>query len=241
MPSTAPADPPTTAPSRLGVAFEQLAAVIYASADYDGINSALVSAAVELVDGCTHASLMLRGSRNDFRTVAATDDVARLVDELERRHHEGPCVDAIIEVAPQLVEDFRTDDQYPTLASAVVARTPVRSAAGFRIVVEDSKVGALNLFSDEPGGLDERSVDQAIVLASFASVALGAVNSRLQAATLAKGLDSNREIGKAVGLMMAFHKVGDDEAFALLRKASQDMNMKIAEVARQVVEHHNRR
>lgn len=241
MSSTAPADPPTTAPSRIGVAFEQLAAVIYASADYDGINSALVSAAVELVDGCTHASLMLRGPQDSFRTVAASDDVARQVDELERRHHEGPCVDAIIETAPQLVEDFATDDQYPTLAAAVVARTPVRSAAGFRLVVEDSKVGALNLFSDEPGGLDERSVDQGIVLASFATVALSAVNSRLQAATLARGLDSNREIGKAVGLMMAFHKVGDEEAFALLRKASQDMNMKIAEVARQVVEHHNKR
>ena len=39
--------------------------------------------------------------------------------------------------------------------------------------------------------------------------------------------------------MMAFHKITDDEAFAMLRSASQDMNLKLAEVARQVVDHHN--
>lgn len=241
MPSSPPSDPPTSAPGRLSIAFEQLAAVLYASSDFDGINTALVSAATELVDGCTHASLMVRGSGDVFRTAAASDDTARVIDQLERQLGEGPCVDAIVEAAPQLVSDFETDVQYPALGAAVVARTPVRSAAGFRLVVDDSKVGALNLFSDEPHGLDERSVDQGIILASFASVALGAVTSRQQAATLARGLDSNREIGKAIGLMMAFHKVDDEAAFALLRQASQDMNMKVAEVARQVVEHHNKR
>ena len=48
-----------------------------------------------------------------------------------------------------------------------------------------------------------------------------------------------RDIGKAVGLLMAFHKISDTEAFDLLRKASQDMNIKLAEVAREVVAHHN--
>ena len=38
---------------------------------------------------------------------------------------------------------------------------------------------------------------------------------------------------------MAFHKITDDEAFDMLRKASQDMNIKLAEVAREVVAHHN--
>jgi AmiR/NasT family two-component response regulator len=55
------------------------------------------------------------------------------------------------------------------------------------------------------------------------------------------GLESNREIGKAVGLLMAFHKINDEDAFGLLRKASQDLNLKVAEVARRVVAHHNTR
>ena len=48
------------------------------------------------------------------------------------------------------------------------------------------------------------------------------------------------EIGKAVGLMMAFHKITDEAAFDMLKAASQDMNLKLVEVARQVVEHHNK-
>jgi AmiR/NasT family two-component response regulator len=68
-----------------------------------------------------------------------------------------------------------------------------------------------------------------------------AATHKEQARTLRDGLTSNREIGKAIGLMMAFHKVGDEEAFEILRKASQDMNLKLSEVAGQVVHHHNRR
>jgi hypothetical protein len=121
----------------------------------------------------------------------------------------------------------------------VLAETPVRGMAGFRLSVGDKKSGALNLFSDEPGALTRQSVDQAIILASFMTVALVAASERQEATSLREGLHSNREIGKAVGLMMAFHKVSDAEAFTMLRKASQEMNIKLVEVARQVVQHHS--
>jgi AmiR/NasT family two-component response regulator len=40
---------------------------------------------------------------------------------------------------------------------------------------------------------------------------------------------------------MAFHKVSDNEAFGMLRSTSQDLNIKLSEVARQIVDHHNQR
>jgi AmiR/NasT family two-component response regulator len=67
-----------------------------------------------------------------------------------------------------------------------------------------------------------------------------ASTQRDTAESLRAGLRSNREIGKAMGLMMAFHKITDDEAFTMLRSASQNLNTKLVEVARQVVAHHNR-
>jgi AmiR/NasT family two-component response regulator len=70
-------------------------------------------------------------------------------------------------------------------------------------------------------------------------VSLLAAHRKHKASSLRNGLESNREIGKAVGLMMAFHKVDDQAAFGMLRKASQDMNIKLAEVAREFVEYHN--
>ena len=136
--------------------------------------------------------------------------------------------------------DLLDGSPWPRLAERVLATTPVRGMAGFRLLVGDQRSGALNLFSDTPGGLDAASVDQGIVLASFVTVALLAAHERKTATTLRDGMASNREIGKAIGLMMAFHKISDDEAFAMLRKASQDMNIKLSEVARRVVDHHNK-
>lgn len=226
-----------TAPSAV---FRALAELVYTSDDYPRMYQAICDAAVQLVDGCDHASIMVEQGKR-LVTAASSDDTARHVDELERQIGEGPCVDAIQEDAAQLDADILTGSTWPRLRDRVVAETPVRSMAAFRILMDGRKVGALNLFGDRPGGLDSASVDQAAVLAAFASVALVAAARDEQARTLREGLDSNREIGKAIGLMMAFHKVGDDQAFDILRTASQEMNLKLSEVARQVVDHHNRR
>ena len=236
-PRLAPSTAPGTDPSEV---FEALAQLVYACDDFEEMYQAICEAAVQLVDGCDRASLMLR-KHGRVTTVAATDEVARHIDELEQAMGEGPCVDAIEEEAAQLDADLTSASTWPRLSDRLLAETPVRGMAGFRLVVDERKVGALNLFSDRPSALTGASVDQAAVLASFASVALMAAAREEQSATLRDGLASNREIGKAVGLMMAFHKVGDQEAFEILRKASQDMNVRLAEVAQQVVDHHNRR
>jgi hypothetical protein len=193
-----------------------------------------------MVSGCDHASLMLqRGSK--FVTAAANDDVARHIDALERMHGEGPCVDAIVDEAVYMDADLTDGSPWPTLTERAMTETPVRGMAGFRLIVDGKKSGALNMFSDTAGGLTPASIDQAVLLASFVSVALFATGERQTAATMRAGLESNREIGKAVGLLMAFHKINDEDAFGLLRKASQDLNLKVAEVARRVVAHHNTR
>lgn len=217
-----------------------LSTMIYASDSFDEVLGAIVTTAVRIVDGCDHASIMQRSRNGRFQTAVSTDDVARTIDKLEQLHQAGPCLDAIVEDTPQFEDDLSDPStQWPALAEQVVRQTPVRSAAGFRIIAADEKIGALNLFSDRVGGISEHSTDQAIILAAFASVAVTSLHQKREARTLAAGLESNREIGKAVGLLMAFHKISDSAAFDLLRKASQDMNIKLAEVAREVVEHHN--
>jgi AmiR/NasT family two-component response regulator len=220
--------------------FEGLAALVYAGDDYEAMYRAVCEAAVKLVDGCQHASLMLRQNGRTI-TVGATDDTARHIDELEREIGEGPCVDAIEEEVAVLDPDLVEDSEWPRLRDQVVVRTPVRGMAGFRLLVNDRKAGALNIFSDRPHALTDKSVDQAAVLAAFTSVVLVAADRDEQARTLREGLSSNREIGKAVGLMMAFHKVNDEEAFEILRRSSQDMNLKISAIAREIVGHHNDR
>jgi hypothetical protein len=107
---------------------------------------------------------------------------------------------------------------------------------GFRLVIDKRKGAALNLFSDTPNTFDAESAGQAAVLAAFASVAINAVAKGEDAASLRRGLLSNREIGKAVGMLMMLHDMSENEAFDLLRRHSQGLNIKLAEVARAVID-----
>ena len=73
--------------------FAALAEILYSAADSAEVYSAICSAAVELIPGCDHASLMLRRG-NTKVTVAASDEIAEYADDLERATGEGPCIDA---------------------------------------------------------------------------------------------------------------------------------------------------
>jgi hypothetical protein len=55
------------------------------------------------------------------------------------------------------------------------------------------------------------------------------------AAHLQVALNNSREIGTAIGVLMAHHKVTQDAAFALLRQASQTLHRKLRDVAAEVV------
>ncbi len=232
-------DMPTQLPPELVSTFRTMAEIVYSGESFDAVQDALCRSAVEFVDGCDHASLMLRrGGRT--HTAAASDDVARHVDELERELDQGPCLDALDDDEPDqhICSDLTTGCQWPELARRILEETSVRGMAGFRIRQEGAKVGALNVFSDTEGALSEHSLEQAALLAAFASVAIAALERGEEAVTLRRGLESNREIGKAIGLLMAMHTIDDEQAFAMLAKISQDLNVKLADVAARVVAHH---
>jgi transcriptional regulator with GAF, ATPase, and Fis domain len=216
--------------------FAALAEIIYQGTEPSEVYAAICVAATLIVRGCDHASLLVRRDGR-YVTVGASDRVAQRVDDLERIAGDGPCVDAIEEETPQIETDLTTPNQWPKLAARLLAETPVRGAMGFRILVDKRKTGALNLFSDKPNAFDTEAAGQAIVLASFASVAINAVAQGGDVATLRRGLLSNREIGKAVGMLMMLNGVDEHEAFDVLRRYSQDLNIKLADVARTVIEH----
>ena len=223
-----------------GRVFADLAQILYKGADAEQVYTAICTAATLLVPGCDRASVMLRQG-GEYVTVAATDPVAARIDQLERSLGEGPCVDTIEEAVPQIEADLRDGSSWPELARVLVETTPVRGAMGFRLLIDEHKVGALNLFSDRPGAFTARSADHASVLTAFASVTVTAVDRGDDVASLRSGLASNREIGKAIGLLMATENISSDEAFDLLRRTSQQMNRKVADLARDLVESHHAR
>jgi transcriptional regulator with GAF, ATPase, and Fis domain len=183
--------PETPAAADPGTVFSALADIIYQGSESSHIYAAICVAATLVVTGCDHASLLVRRDGR-YVTVGASDSIAQRIDDMERTAGDGPCVDAIEEETPQIETDLTTPNQWPQLAARMVAETPVRGAMGFRILVDKRKTGALNLFSDKPNVFDTESAGQAIVLASFASVAINAVASGEDVSTLRRGLLSNR-------------------------------------------------
>ena len=102
-----------------------------------------------------------------------------------------------------------------------------------RLFVEEDTMGALNLYCSAPDAFDESDVALATVFAVHASVAISAARRE-------EGLEQKAEsrdvIGRAKGILMAPIRCRDEEAFALLRSASQRMNVKVRDIAQQLVE-----
>jgi hypothetical protein len=210
--------------------FTSLADIVAQGSTSKEMYAAICIAATLMVPGCDHASLMIRRA-GACSTAAVSDPVAHRIDKLELALGSGPCLDAIEKQSAQMESDLTVGSRWPALAARVVAETPVRGAVSVRLPVDRGKVGALNLFSDTPDALDNTSVERAIVLAAFATVATNAVAHGEDAAGLRTGLASNRAIGKAIGMLMVLNDVSDDDAFEILRRTSQDTNVKVSDVA----------
>ncbi len=94
----------------------------------------------------------------------------------------------------------------------------------------------MNLFGASAGCYDDEAVQLGAVFAAHASTALALYNTEQKAGNLQIALASNRQIAMAVGILMAYHRVSEEDAFALLRTASQHLHIKLKDIAKDVVE-----
>ncbi|MGO9072536.1 GAF and ANTAR domain-containing protein [Mycobacterium sp.] len=231
MPFRSRVDPP-------GV-FASLADIVRQGSTPKEMYAAICVAATLTVPGCDHASLMLCHD-GVFSTAAVSDAIAREIDKLELALRSGPCLDAIEERTAHIESDLTAGSRWPALTARVVAETPVRGAMSIQLPVDRAKSGALNLFSDTPNAFDDTSIEHALVLGAFATLATNAAAQSEDVAALRRGLASSRAIGKAVGMLMVLNDVSDDDAFDILRRTSQETNVKVADVAADLVQRRSR-
>jgi hypothetical protein len=225
-------------PAETMEAYASLSALVYSGADTQAVLDAICEVAVEVIPGADHVCISTLTRDNRLQSRAASDDVARLMDQLESDAQEGPCLDSIKGDSVQRDEDIADRSTWPALAELCLSRTPVRGMIGYRLQEGLGGRSALNVFSDTPGALTDESTGVGALFASFASVALLAAERRHDAENLRRGLASNREIGKAVGLLMATHQVDAEEAFQILRRASSRTNTKLAAIAERITADH---
>lgn len=187
-----------------------------------------------IVPGCHHAGItVLR--RGKPETPAATDEVSGEVDKVQYETGEGPCLSAIVEQHTFRTGDLLAETRWPKFSKPAVERTGVRSVLAYRLFTSEDTFGALNLFSRERDAFDDDSVGVGTILAAHAALAFARAREREQISGLEQAVASNRAIGMAIGILMAIRRVGQDEAFDLLRTVSQRTNRKLREIADEVV------
>ena len=197
----------------------------------------LVSVAVERVPGTRWASVsLLRTGR--FTTPAATDEAAARADTLQYEIGSGPCVDAALDDSVYVTGDVTSGTRWSTWGERVAGEVGVHSVFAQRLhLLDDSNViASLNIYSDQPNAFDEHAVGMGLVLATHAALILSETIARDRAVNLTRALESNREIGVAMGILMRQHDLTRDQAFDLLRVASQDTNRKLVDVATEVAD-----
>jgi hypothetical protein len=189
-----------------------------------------VDLATELVRGCEIADVMLL-RRGGTTTPVSSEPTAVEIDRIQAETGEGPCISAARDHPVVVSDDLETDDRWPAFSRRAVAETGVHSALSFQLYLHRSdgdRFGAMNLYSREPAAFDADSIALGEVFAAHCSTALAAAIDR-EGAEVA--LASRDLIGQAKGILMATERVTAAEAFDLLRRTSQDLNVKLRDVA----------
>lgn len=191
----------------------------------------IVATAIDLIPGVDHGSISLVIGRHRIVCEAASGDLPRAVDAIQEETGQGPCVDAAYKQETVRVPDMTTERRWPEFASRA-ADAGARGMLSLQLFVSGNDLGALNLYSDEPGAFDDKSEHVGLMFASHAAIAYAAIRRQTE---LNEAVASRLVIGQALGMLMERYDLDEEQAFAVLVRASQNANVRLREVAREMV------
>lgn len=201
-------------------------------ADSDTVVAELAEHAAVEIPGAQYAGITVTRNGKHIDTPAATHIYPMLLDKIQQRHREGPCLTAAWEEKTVHVANLETDDRFPLYRQDALAETPIKSIMAFQLFIAGETMGALNVYSEEPNVFDSESRNIGLVFAAHSSVAW---NSARRDEQFKKALSSRDVIGQAKGMIMERYGVDAVQAFELLRKLSQDSNVPLIRVATELV------
>jgi hypothetical protein len=221
--------------------FADLAGELYGMRDLRDVVDRVVHGARRLVDAADAVSLAT-GGEDGYATTSVTDPLAAELDAVQFRTGRGPVLDAVREPGVGLAFAADLDaGPWPELA-AVARERGVRGVLSVALfpTVEPPRLGALTFYSRTAGGLADADHDTAIVLAAYAGTALAAVSvlegADRDAEHFRRALDHRDVIGQAKGILMERRGLTAEEAFTVLSDTSQQLNVKLRDLAVRVAD-----
>ena len=233
----------TPVPAPIVDAFVRLSELLLSAPTVQDVLDRIAEATQQAVPGADIVSVSLRSQDGSIDTPATTDPIGVRLDELQNQFDEGPCLDAsrVPGVGVFQSADLAAGEVFPKWGPAA-AELGVASALAVGLFPAQAppRMGSLNIYSREVGGLDQADRDMALVLAAHASTAvagtLATSRAELKIAQLEEALRSRDVIGQAKGILMERRNIDADEAFGILRDASQSLNVKLASIAKTLAE-----
>jgi GAF domain-containing protein len=213
----------------------ELATLLLSAEDADQALHHLARMAVVVVPDGPSCGITV-ASEGKFRTVVYSGSVPESVDEAQYQRADGPCLEALRTAAPVIVQDLAREDQgrwsgFPPVALAAGAH----GVLAHPLEVGGRVIGVLNLYAHERDLFPEPVQRIAKQFVDPAALLLSGVLQRLSQAEiiaqLSAALGSRAVIDQAIGIIMARRACSADEAFAVLRRMSNDGNVKLRDVA----------
>jgi transcriptional regulator with GAF, ATPase, and Fis domain len=193
----------------------------------------IVSHAVALVEGCEAAGVMVV-HRGQVETLAASDNMVTVSDQLQSEFQEGPCFDATRNRhdAYRITDMHSENTRWPQYAKRA-RELGIGSTMGFLLYTDDERnLGALDLYSSQVDAFGKDHEHVGWLLAAHAAVAL---SSAQHVAHLNDALETRQLIGQAVGVLMSRHKLTERQAWERLTRTSQNTNVKVRDLAETIL------
>lgn len=184
------------------------------------------------------AGIMLIDQHERLLYVAASNEAGRSLEQAQANAEQGPCHDTYVQGRLVTTKDVRADARWPQLAAVLDER--VRAVAGVPILLGGSPVGTLNVFRSEPGEWDDADVaalrSYADLAGELVTAALSSHEHSVTAAQLQYALDYRVVIERAIGYLMATHRVDAVSAFNRLRRQARDSRRRVADLAAEILD-----
>jgi GAF domain-containing protein len=227
-------------PGQLETTHQRIAQIVQdlygrSDADSDTVIAELAEHAAVEIPGAQYAGVTVTRNAKHIDTPAATHKWPILLDEIQQRHREGPCLTAAWEEKTIHVADLATDERFPLYARDVLEQTPIRSVMAFQLFIAGETMGALNVYAELSNAFGPETRELGLIFAAHSSVAWNAARRDEQ---FKKALASRDVIGTAKGMIMERYGVDPIQAFDLLRRLSQDSNMPLIQIATDLVAKH---
>lgn len=227
-------------PVELVESAEALTKLVAEDRDFDAAMARMCELAVHAIDGAEECSISLNRGTGPIATAGSATGIGRTIDQLQEETGEGPCLSSIEDRETHLVGDLSGETAWPVFAKRAATETGIRSMLCYVLRLGENATAAMNMMSTEVNAFTEEDVATGTLFAAQVAVAVtSSLGQERQDETihqLEDAVATRQVIGQAVGILMATRKIEADAAFELLKKVSQDSNIKLRDIAERVVE-----